>query len=159
MILQRQKYHHRSILKNKKGCNRRAVLLIEMAFVLPVLVIVLVLAIDISRFLIVTMALNNAANQGAVAGSNHALNLTSQSAWNSQIQNAISNSMAQYSWFDDSRLSVTIPTPLSANGMIDANGFRSIEVHITYQADYVIPWQGYSSPGLVTLKLRTDQVR
>jgi hypothetical protein len=159
MILHRQINQQRNSQQKKYPFNRRAVLLIEMAFILPVLIIVLVLAIDISRFLIVTMALNNAANQGVVAGSNHALNLTSQSAWNDQIQNAISNSMAQYSWFDNSKLSVNIPVPLSANGMIDANGFRSIEVHITYQADYVIPWQGISSPGLVTLKLRSDQVR
>lgn len=145
--------------RHQSSLGRRAVLLIEMAFILPVLLLVMVLAIDLSRFLIVTMALNNSVNQGAVAGSNTALNLSTQSTWNNKIRSAISNSMAYYTWFDPSKLNVTVPVPSTANGMIDSSGFRSIEVHVTYQADYVIPWQGYSRPGLVSLTLRTDQIR
>lgn len=145
--------------RNRSAIGRRAVLLIEMAFILPVLLLVMVLAIDVSRFLIVTMALNNSVNQGAVAGSNTALNLSSQTTWNNKIHSAISSSMANYSWFDASKLNVTVPVPSTSNGMIDSSGFRSIQVQVTYQADYVIPWQGYSSPGLVSLTLRTDQIR
>lgn len=145
--------------RNRSAIGRRAVLLIEMAFILPVLLLVMVLAIDVSRFLIVTMALNNSVNQGAVAGSNTALNLSSQTTWNNTIHSAISSSMANYSWFDASKLNVTVPVPSTSNGMIDSSGFRSIQVQVTYQADYVIPWQGYSSPGLVSLTLRTDQIR
>ena len=145
--------------RNRSVIGRRAVLLIEMAFILPVLLLVMVLAIDVSRFLIVTMALNNSVNQGAVAGSNTALNLSSQTTWNNTIHSAISSSMANYSWFDASKLNVTVPVPSTSNGMIDSSGFRSIEIHVAYQADYVIPWQGYSSPGLVSLTLRTDQIR
>lgn len=145
--------------RNRSAIGRRAVLLIEMAFILPVLLLVMVLAIDVSRFLIVTMALNNSVNQGAVAGSNTALNLSSQTTWNNTIHSAISSSMANYSWFDASKLNVTVPVPSTSNGMIDSSGFRSIEIHVAYQADYVIPWQGYSSPGLVSLTLRTDQIR
>ncbi len=145
--------------RHQSATGRRAVLLIEMAFILPVLLLVMVLAIDVSRFLIVTMALNNSVNQGAVAGSNTALNLSSQTTWTNTIHSAISNSMANYNWFDPSKLNISAPVPSTSNGMIDSSGFRSIEVNVTYQADYVIPWQGYSSPGLVSMTLRTDQIR
>jgi len=65
-LANRQKLMHRQV--HHKNARSRGVLLIEMAFILPVLIIVLVLAIDISRFMIVTMALNNAVDQGIVAG-------------------------------------------------------------------------------------------
>ena len=156
-LANRQKLMHRQV--HHKNAHSRGVLLIEMAFILPVLIIVLVLAIDISRFMIVTMALNNAVDQGIVAGSNNALNLTTQTTWTNQIRSAITNSMSQYSWFNPAKLNVTIPTPSTSNGMIDSSGFRSIRVQISYQAEYVIPWQGRLRPDLVSLKLQTDQIR
>lgn len=159
MIIKYNSSEKRKNSRHRFSKARRAALLIEIAFILPVLMVVLILSIDISRFLIVTMALNNAVDQGVVSGSNTALNLTSQSTWDTQIRTSVSNSMAQYKWFNPANLSVNVPVPSTTNGLIDSSGFRSIQVQISYQTDYVIPWQGYTSPNLVTITLTTDQIR
>lgn len=139
--------------------KRPAVVLIELAFILPVILMILVLAVDLGRFLIISMSLTNAMNQGLVAGSNSALNITSTSAWTSGIQNAILNSMSQYSWFNSSNLAISIPIPSTSNGLIDSNGFRSIQVSVTYQTHFVIPWQGLSGHSQLHFTAQTDQIR
>lgn len=139
--------------------HARGVVLVEMAFVMPVLLLILVLAVDLSRLLIVTMALNNAAGQGLVAGSNSALNLSSTATWNDNITNTVNQSMSQYSWFEPSNLQVTVPTPSTANGLIDSSGFRSIEVTVAYHTKYILPWQHVSNSTNVTVTTRSDQVR
>lgn len=137
----------------------RGVVLVEMAFVLPVMLLILVLAVDLSRFLIVTMALNNAAGQGLVAGSNSALNLSSTATWNVNIANTVNQAMSQYSWFEPSNLQITVPTPSTANGLIDSSGFRSIEVTLGYQSKYILPWHHVSNSTDVRVTARSDQVR
>ena len=159
MIIPIKKPGRTKSLPPKTSGNRSAVVLIELACILPVILMILVLAVDLGRFLIISMSLNNAINQGLVAGSNNALNISSASAWNSRIQNTILQSMSQYSWFNANDLSITIPTPSVSNGLIDANGFRSIEVSVTYQTQFVIPWQGLTGRNQVTRTMQTDQIR
>lgn len=145
--------------RNRPAVARSAAVLIELACILPVILMIMVLAVDLGRFLIVSMSLNNAVNQGLVAGSNSALNITTTNEWTTGIQNAILQAMSQYSWFKATDLAISIPIPSVSNGLIDSSGFRTIQVSVTYQTQFVIPWQGLSGRNQLHLTMQTDQVR
>lgn len=159
MIVSRKKTGRYAKIGTQASGNRSAAVLIEMACILPVILLILVLAVDMARFLIVSMSLNNALNQGLVAGSNNALNITSTATWSAGIENAIRQSMSQYGWYQPNDLTVTIPIPSVSNGLIDSSGFRTIQVSATYQTQFVIPWQGLSGRHQLHLTMQTDQVR
>lgn len=157
----RRVWNSQKIGFQRKNCKSRrsGAVLVEMAFVIPIIMLSLVIAMDLSRFLIVTMSLNNALNQGLVAGSNTALNVYSTSAWMNAIDDAVIDAMSQYPWFDSNDLQIIIPIPSTDNGLVDASGFRSIEVTLGYQSAFLLPWPGLTNDYQLHLTMQTDQIR
>ena len=137
----------------------RAVVMVEMAFVIPIMMITLIIAMDLSRFLIVTMSLNNALNQGVVAGTTFPLNSNSTVQWISAIENSLIDAMSHYPWFQATDLQVNIPLPTAENGLVDSQGFRSVEVSIDYRSEFLFPWPGLSPNYELHLTAQCDQIR
>lgn len=159
MSINHQFISNQTVRRHRRPGARNGAVLVEMAFIIPVMMMTLIIAMDLSRFLIVTMSLNNALNQGIVAGSNTALNVGSTSSWVGAIEGAIHDSLAQYPWFQASDLQVTSPVPSTQNGLIDASGFRSIKVTITYHSRFLFPWPGLASNYQLNLTMQSDQIR
>lgn len=143
------------------GCDhvRHGAVLIEMALILPVLILSMVIAIDLSRFLIVSSALNNAISQGINVGSATRVNDSTISNWNSAIQNAIMDTLHQYSWFNSSSLTIDIPTPSVSNGLVNTQGFRALKIHLTYQSSFIMKFPGLTQTYRISSVMQSDQIR
>lgn len=159
MSINHQFISNQTASRHRRSGARNGAVLIEMAFIIPVIMMTLIIAMDLSRFLIVSMSLNNALNQGIVAGSNTALNVSSTSLWVGSIEGAIHDSLSPYPWYQASDLQVTIPIPSIENGLVDAYGFRSIKVSISYHSRFLFPWPGLASNYQLNLTMQSDQIR
>lgn len=161
MIHQRQKTSNARKLFDLAHCGhkRSGVAMVELALILPILILVMVLAIDLSRFLIVSISLNNALNQGVATGAITPLSTSATNTWKAAIENTIQQSLSQYSWYQPGNLVVTIPTPSTTNGLVDSQGFRSLMVSLKYRSDLVFPWPGLAKSYELNTSLKSDQIR
>jgi Flp pilus assembly protein TadG len=128
-----RKHHSRAV--------RRAVAALELALILPMLVFVFVIAVDWARVFYYSVALTNAARQGAIYGAN--LNATAQSPYTSVQQAALAEASGL----------TPQPTVTSTNGL-DAAGTPYIEVTVAWQFSTVTSFPGVPSPVNLTRKVR-----
>ena len=147
------------ILSHRLTDNRNGTVMIELALILPVLILSLVIAIDLCRFMIVSSALNNAISQGINVGSATTVNTATTSSWKSSIENAILVTLYQYSWFSPSSLTIDIPVPSTSNGLINEQGFRSLKIDLQYQTGFVVRFPGLAQSYRISTVMQSDQIR
>lgn len=138
---------------------RNGVVLIEMAIVLPVIILLLVIAIDLCRFLIVSSALSNAISQGINVGSATTVTTATTNTWKTTIENSILDSLHQYSWFSPNSLTFDIPTPSISNGLVNAQGFRSLKIALSYETDFIMRFPGLTQSYRINSEMQSDQIR
>ena len=160
-----QKSRHLNQFKNlsKSGSLfspiRKGVVLIEMAMILPVIILLLVITIDLCRFLIVSSALSNAISQGINVGSSTTVTTATTDNWRTTIENSILDSLHQYSWFNPTSLTFDIPTPSTSNGLVNAQGFRSLKIALSYEADFIMRFPGLTKSYRISSEMQSDQIR
>ena len=130
--------------------SRRAAAAAELALTLPVLMLIVLGAVDFGRFLFSYIAVSNGARAGAGVGSMSSYTTASLVNWQGNIRNAVIDDMGQMYGFDASQLTVT------STGVTEANGDWRAEVEVVYPFQMIISWPGM--PNTLTLR-RTVSMR
>ena len=120
------------------GRGQRAASAVEFALVLPLLVTILLGAIDFGRFAFSAITVANAARTGA-AVCQHAssCNLT-----DAQIKTIVRNEALPYLDLDDTLPTVAVTVDKDACGASPPSLSPCVEVRVAYQFQTLIPWPG-----------------
>lgn len=129
--------------------KRRAVVAAELAFILPVLMLLVLICIDFGRFAYAYIGVHNAARAGAA----HAImnpvvttNTTAYNTWKNKIQETARDEMTNQTGYDPNNLTVDVPLPITN----PATGERRITVTANYASfETLVSWPGI--PDTVTL--------
>ena len=141
------------IVKDSSGRRRRrrGASAVEFAVILPVLMLLVLGAVDFGRFASTYIAVTNAARAAAAFGAMNPYSTVTQSTWTAQVKQAAFDEMSGY---DTSLLSVTT-TPTS-----EADGLWRVSVVASYPFKTVVSWPGIpTSDGQAMILSRTVVVR
>jgi Flp pilus assembly protein TadG len=128
-------YATSSSSRRRRG-RRRGAAAAELALILPLLITLVLAAVDFGRFVSLYIALANAARSGAQYGAMNNFSSSTQTAWTNNVKAAAVDEISgQYSGFSSSNVTVT------PNTTRDANGLRNVTVTATYQFTTLINWQ------------------
>jgi Flp pilus assembly protein TadG len=133
--------------RGRRG-RRRGAAATELALILPLLVTLVLAAVDYGRFVSLYISLANAARAGAQYGAMNNFSSSTQSTWTGNVQAAAVNEISgQYSGFSSSNVTVT------PSATFDANGVRNVTVTATYPFTTLINWQwtGLGLPHTMTI--------
>lgn len=124
--------------RNKKrrrlsGRGIRGAAVLELMLMLPLLMMIMVLAVDAGRFASTFIAVTNAARAGAYYGSYHPVG--NKANWDAAIRQAVEDELSSNSWFDASDL--VVAEPLHSD---DGLGRRRVTVDVTYPFDAILDW-------------------
>ena len=89
--------------------KRNGAALVEMALILPLLVVIVLLCVDFGRFATVYTAVTNAAREGANFGGTHPFTDTTAGRWRQKISDAAEDEMSGIPSFDVDYLTVSEP--------------------------------------------------
>jgi Flp pilus assembly protein TadG len=125
----------RRIEDRRKGASAA-----EMAVVLPTLMLIVLGCVDFGRAAYYHIAIDNAARAAAGYAIMNSYTSDTAASWESQVQQAARNEMAQQTGYDSSRLT----TEVTVN--IEGNGLRRVRVVATYSSfETVFNWPGIPS--------------
>jgi Flp pilus assembly protein TadG len=126
--------------------RRRAAAAAELAFFLPVLVTLVLAAVDFGRFITAYLAVTNAARAGAQYGIMNNFTSSTQSAWLASVQQAARDELAN----QVDSANVTVPTPTI---ITDTNNLKRVRVTVRYQFTTLINWRwtGLGLPNSFTM--------
>ena len=119
---------------------RRGVAMVELAVVLPLLLLLLLGAIDFGRFAHSYITVTNASRSGAAFGAVNPFTTATQGNWQTQVRDRVTQEMQGVmdadAEFGDADLAVT------AVRSLDAGGLWRIRVEVTYPFEPLVPWPG-----------------
>lgn len=116
--------------------RRRAASAIELAFVLPLLLLLGMGCVDVGRALSAHIAVSNAARVGADYAATHRVTSFTRSSWDAQIESDARAEMAGVHQFDAGQFTVTTgQVPL-------ADGTTRVTVSSRYILNTIISWPG-----------------
>lgn len=146
------------VVPNFGSTPRRGAALVEVALVLPFLLLVLALIADFSRAYIVANAIDNAACQGAYTAALTPLVDEEYGTWKITVEQSVRDALNVYAWFVPTQLNVTVPMPSTTNGLIDASGVSVVEVKAEYFAQHLIRLPGLPQSYTISRTIRMDQI-
>lgn len=126
--------------------SRRAATALELVCILPVLLGIVLGAVDFGRHAQYENILSNAARVGAHYGATHRLTPLTAPAWEAELMIAVQEEAAHLSEFDDSLLEIEI------DNFAQPDGTRRVEVEVAYPFETVVNWPGL--PSRVDLRRR-----
>lgn len=133
---------------HKPPHRRRGAAAVEFAIVLPILILLLLGGADLGRCFYSAMAVTNSARAGAEYGAMNRFDAATLGNWQARVQQAATDELSESTLFDLSKVTVT------ANGIIEADGSRRVEVHVTYPFKTLFSWL----TGTTTLTLQQTAV-
>jgi len=117
---------------------------VELALVLPVLVVLALGCVDLGRAAALDIAVSNAARVAAGYGATHRFTNATLASWQTQVQQEAATEMQSVRGFDNTQLSVSIQTAA------DPSGVWRVTVTATYPFQTITAWPGL--PHDVTLR-------
>jgi Flp pilus assembly protein TadG len=126
----------RPICQQTERCGAAA---IEFAIVLPILMTILLGATDFGRVSHSTIAIANAARSGAAYASMNPFDSSTQSAWTTNVNQAVKDELSQSTVFDTSKLIITV------NNTVESGGLRRVSVQVTYPFKTIVNWPSIPS--------------
>jgi Flp pilus assembly protein TadG len=117
---------------------------VELALILPVLLVAALGCTDLGRFAYSYIAVVNAARAGAGYGMMNTYTPATQSTWTANVQQAAVDEMSGQTGFNSSNLSSTVTT------VDEGSGDTRILVTSSYTFNTIISWPGI--PSSLTLK-------
>jgi Flp pilus assembly protein TadG len=130
-------------LVGKQGNPRRGAAAVELAVVLPVLVLIVLGCVDFGRFAYTYVAVTNGARAGAGYGSVHPYPANGYARWQALVVQATKNEMSD---FNPAQIQVT------AAAVNDTATLWRAQVDVSYPFQTLIPWPGI--PSQLTLSSR-----
>jgi Flp pilus assembly protein TadG len=121
--------------RGRRRAERRGAVLIEFALILPVLVTVVLGAIDFGRFAHAHMAVTNSARVGAGYAAMHPFTTGTQSLWQTKIRDAVKKEMQGIPNYDDTKLTMTAPQVTT-----DSDGQKRVRVEVKYPFQTLVTW-------------------
>ena len=115
--------------------KRRGAVLIELALVLPLLILMVLICVDFGRFATVHIAVTNAAREGASFGGMHRSTDATYGRWKQGILDALKDEMSGIPGYSDEQLSVAEPVVLASQSR------SRVRVEVTYKFKTAIAWR------------------
>ena len=125
--------------KSRARAQRGGAAAIEFAIVLPVLLTILLGASDFGRVSYSTIAIANAARSGAAYASMNPYDSSAPAAWTTNLTQAVTDELSQFTAFDTSKLTVT------TTNVVEPGGLRRVSVQVTYPFKTLISWSSIPS--------------
>jgi Flp pilus assembly protein TadG len=145
----------RQSIGKKATSSRDGAATLETAIVLPTLLLIMLGAADFGRFATVAMAVNAAARAGAYYGAINPYNSTSQSAFSTGLNQAVTNEMQSMynSTYGASSLSVAY---LKTN---DSGTSWRIQVTVSFPFQTIVTWPGIPHTMTITDSVQMRGIR
>ncbi len=118
---------------------RRGAVAVEMALVLPMLILILLGATDLGRFAHTMVAISNSSRSGASFAGSHPYSATTRPIWEAETRKAVHRELETLAGFDPQHLTVKI-TPQT-----DPQGNRRVRVEVSYLFRTFVNWLGFPS--------------
>jgi Flp pilus assembly protein TadG len=125
----------RSFVAGSRRCRGGAA--IELAVLLPLLVVLVLGCVDFGRFAYTYIAVTNAARAGAGFASNHPYTTATYTTWQSQTQQAVSDEIGALSGFSVGNVTVTATT--------ETSGLWRAQVTVPCTFQTLMSWPGIPS--------------
>jgi Flp pilus assembly protein TadG len=126
---------------------------VEMAIVLPFVLLLTFAAIDFGRVVHAYLVVSNAARCGAEYGAMHEFTPYTRSSWESQIRSAMVDEMSGWKGFSSADLSSSYVTT------IDSDGLFQLKVKASYPFTTIIGWPGVPSQLQLSHEVEMRQMR
>ena len=126
---------------------------VEMALVLPVVLLFAFACVDFGRVVHAYVVVSNAARCGAEYGSMHKFTTYTHPFWESEVRLAIEQEMEGLASFDAGNLQTTLTTSTDADGL-----FR-LDVEVRYPFQTVVHWPGVPSQTVLNHRVSMRQIR
>jgi Flp pilus assembly protein TadG len=120
--------------QDERRPTRRAAAAAELAFLLPILVIIVLGCVDFGRFLYTYIAVTNAARAGAGYGSVNPYTTSTYGTWQTDIRSAVIDELSGVYGFDSGNLTVT------STGVTEASGYWRAQVQVQYPFQTLVSW-------------------
>lgn len=117
--------------------NPRGTAALEFVIVLPVLILIVVAATDLSRALYYENVLTNAARTGAAWGATHQATDYIRGDWESNVEARTLEEAAHLPEFDRDRLAVSVTETT------ELDGSKRVHVEAAYPFEMLIDWPGW----------------
>jgi Flp pilus assembly protein TadG len=126
---------------------------VEMAFVLPLVLLLTFAAIDFGRIVHANLVVSNAARCGAEYGAMHEFTSYTRPSWEAQIRSAIEDEMAGLQGFSATNLQSTYTTTT------DSDGLFQLKVRASYPFTTIINWPGVPAQVQLSHEIEMRQIR
>lgn len=126
-------------IRARRRRPRRAATALELVCILPVLLGIVLGAVDLGRFAQYENILGNAAREGSHYGATHRRTPLTAAAWESGLRTAVLEEASHLSEFDAALLEIEI------ENFNQADGTRRVEVEASYPFETVVNWPGLPS--------------
>jgi Flp pilus assembly protein TadG len=121
--------------------GRRAIAATEFALALPVLLLLMIGAVDFGRFAYSHVTLTNAVRAGTGYGSVNPYTTATLATWKANVKQAVVDEMSTMSGFNSSLLTVTVTNDTTGE---PSGGWR-VQVVASYPFTTLITWPGIPS--------------
>jgi Flp pilus assembly protein TadG len=115
--------------------DRCGAVLVEFALILPILVAIVLAAIDFGRFAHSHIAVTNSARVGAGYACMHPFTTGTQALWQAKIREAVKNEMQGVVNYDNTLLTMTSPQVTT-----DSDGQKRVRIEVKYPFHTLVTW-------------------
>ena len=123
-----------TIRRHVRSVRRRGAALVEMALILPLIIVMLLICVDFGRFATVHTAVTNAAREGANFGGLHPFTDNTLPLWKQKVRTAIREEIDGTPGFRGDSLTISDPEVLASNER------SRVRVEVNYVFRPVILW-------------------
>jgi Flp pilus assembly protein TadG len=128
-------HHPRGNSQPASRAARSGAVALEMALILPVLLTLILGAVDYGRVYSMSMMLATATRVGAEQGATYRLTPLTQPAWENRVRSAVIEQMQTASQFDIAELSLQVETTTTTTGV-------RVQVSTNYPFQTIVAWPG-----------------
>lgn len=118
----------------KQRQARNAAALIEMALVLPILIVVVLICVDLGRFATVHTAVTNAAREGASFGGTHRFTPGTFDLWKQKINETVTTEVCGIPGYSAQNLSISEPEVIASQKR------ARVRVEVSYKFKPAVIW-------------------
>jgi Flp pilus assembly protein TadG len=140
-------------MKRQTARNNRGAATVEMALVLPLILLFAFACVDFGRVVHAYVVVSNAARCGAEHGSMHKFTTYTHPFWESQVRQAVEKEMQGLAGFTADELQTTLTT------FTDADGLFRLDVEVQYPFQTVVRWPGVPSQITLNHRVAMRQIR